>query len=296
MRSVIRELRCERVGRGVLIDPVSVLRLFQRPKSPVTRFLDGRVGYAVGDIHGRSDLLADMIALLEKRSIDDARLAGPPIVIFLGDYVDRGHDSAGVVGMLAVGKPRHCECRYLRGNHEQSLMAFLENPMANRGWLLQGGAETVMSYGVRPPPFNGSAEAWRQAADELRARMPAAHLEFLNGLERYIELGDYAFVHAGVDDTRSLADQPDEALYWSRDSFLSSKRSFSHRVVHGHTPVDRPYADARRIAVDTGAYASGTLTAARFEGEALTFLSVRRPNVTVSTPSRTVLADQVDWG
>lgn len=292
----MRELRCECFGSGVLIFFVSVLRLFQRSKSPVARFLDGRVGYAVGDIHGRSDLLADMIALLEKRSIDDARLAGPPIVIFLGDYIDRGHDSAGVVGMLAAGRPRHCECRYLRGNHEQSLMAFLDNPMANRGWLLQGGAETVMSYGVRPPPFNGPAEAWQQAANDLRARMPTAHFEFLSGLERYIELGDYAFVHAGVDDTRSLADQSDEALYWSRETFISSKRPFSHRVVHGHTPVDQPYADARRIAVDTGAYASGTLTAARFEGEALTFLSVRRPNVTVSTPSRTVLADQVDWG
>lgn len=275
---------------------MSVLRLFQRSKSTVARFLDGRVGYAVGDIHGRSDLLADMIALLEARSIDDARLAGPPIVVFLGDYVDRGHDSAGVLGMLAAGRPRHCECRYLRGNHEQSLMAFLENPMAHRGWLLQGGAETVMSYGVRPPPFNAPAQAWQDAADALHARMPQAHLDFLNGLERYVELGDYAFVHAGVDDTRALADQSDEALYWSRDAFIASKRPFSHRIVHGHTPVDQPYADARRIAVDTGAYASGTLTAARFEGEAVTFLPVRRPNVTVSTPSRTVLADQVDWG
>lgn len=272
-----------------------MLRLFQRSKSTVARFLDGRVGYAVGDIHGRSDLLADMISLLEARSIDDTRLAGPPIVVFLGDYVDRGHDSAGVIGMLAAGRPRHCEARYLRGNHEQSLMAFLENPAANRGWVLQGGAETLMSYGVRPPPFDGSKESWQRAADDLRARMPAAHLEFLNGLERFVELGDYAFVHAGVDDTRALADQTDEALYWSRTNFTDSKRPFSHRVVHGHTPVDQPFADARRVAVDTGAYASGALTAARFEGEAVTFLTARRANVTVSTPSRTVLATEVDW-
>lgn len=264
------------------------MRLFQKSKSPVARFLDGRVGYAVGDIHGRSDLLADMITLLEQRSIEDARLAGPPIVIFLGDYIDRGHDSAGVIGMLAAGRPRHCEGRYLRGNHEQSLMAFLDDPMANRGWLLQGGAETVLSYGVRPPAFNGSAQSWRAAADELRQRMPEAHLNFLANLERYVELGDYAFVHAGVDEARSLADQTDEALYWSRDTFIASKRPFSHRVVHGHTPVDQPFADARRIAVDTGAYASGVLTAARFEGDKVSFLSVRRPIVTVSTPSRTV--------
>lgn len=273
-----------------------MLRLFQQAKSPVARFLDGRVGYAVGDIHGRSDLLDDMIALLEKRSLDDTRLAGPPIVVFLGDYVDRGHDSAGVIGMLAAGRPRHCECRYLRGNHEQSMMAFMDNPAGNRGWVLQGGAETLMSYGVRPAPFDAPRERWREVADELRARMPAAHLEFLAGLERFVELGDYAFVHAGVDDTRALADQTDEALYWSRDAFIGSKRPFSHRVVHGHTPVDRPFADTRRIAVDTGAYASGVLTAARFEGETVSFLTVHRPNVTVSTPSRTVLADQVDWG
>ena len=134
------------------------------------------------------------------------------------------------------------------------------------------------------------------AANELRAAMPAAHLDFLASLERYVELGDYAFVHAGVDDTRSLAEQTDEALFWSRSTFMASKRAFSHRVVHGHTPVDQPYADSRRIAVDTGAYASGILSAARFEGDAVTFLSVRRPNVTVSTPSRTVLAHEVDWG
>lgn len=236
-----------------------------------------------------------MIALIEARSIDDTRLAGPPIVVFLGDYVDRGHDSAGVIGMLAAGRPRHCECRYLRGNHEQLFMAFLENPTAHRGWVLQGGAETLMSYGVRPPPFDGTRENWQRAADDLRARLPAAHLEFLEGLERYVELGDYAFVHAGVDESRSLAEQTDEALYWSRSAFTESKRPFSHRVVHGHTPVDVPFADARRVAVDTGAYASGALTAARFEGEAVTFLTARRSNVTVSTPSRTVLADEVNW-
>ncbi len=254
------------------------------------------MGYAVGDIHGRSDLLADMIAMLEARSIDDTRLAGPPVVVFLGDYVDRGHDSAGVLGILAAGRPRHCECRYLRGNHEQAMLAFLENPMANRGWVLQGGAETMISYGVRPPAFDGAREDWQRGAADLRAALPSAHLDFLASLERYVELGDYAFVHAGVDDTRALADQTDEALFWSRAAFMASKRAFSHRVVHGHTPVDQPYADSRRIAVDTGAYASGILSAARFEGEAVTFVSVRRPNVTVSTPSRTVLAHEVDWG
>jgi serine/threonine protein phosphatase 1 len=272
-----------------------MLRLFKSAPSPVARFLDGRVGYAVGDIHGRSDLLADMVALLEMRSIDDTRLGGPPIVIFLGDYVDRGPDSAGVLEQLAAGGPRHCECRYLRGNHEQSLMAFLDDPKANRGWMLQGGAETLMSYGVQPPPFTAPEQVWRDTAALMRQRMPSAHLEFLGKLERYVEIGDYAFVHAGVDLSLPLADQPDEALYWAREAFIASKKPFSHRVVHGHTPVDEPYADARRIAVDTGAYASGILTAARFEGEAVTFHSVRRANPNVSAPLQPLAAAEVAW-
>ncbi|MGD9979769.1 MAG: metallophosphoesterase family protein [Hyphomonadaceae bacterium] len=273
-----------------------MLRLFNRPVSPVARFLDGRVGYAVGDIHGRADLLADMLRLLEARSIDDTRLAGPPIVIFLGDYVDRGHDSAGVLDLLTGGRPQHCEARFLRGNHEQSLMAFLDDPAANRGWLMQGGAETLLSYGVQPPPFNGSRSDWLDAARDLYARMPAAHLSFLNGLERYVELGDYAFVHAGVDAARPLEDQTDEALYWSREAFLASKRGFSHRIVHGHTPVDEPYADQRRIAIDTGAYASGTLTAARFEGGAVTFHPVHRPHAAPApVQKRAPAAADVAW-
>jgi serine/threonine protein phosphatase 1 len=96
-------------------------------------------------------------------------------------------------------------------------------------------------------------------------------------VERYVVLGDYAFVHAGVDAARPLGEQTDQDLYWSRAAFIASKRPFSHRVVHGHTPVDEPYADGRRIAVDTGAYATGTLTAARFEGGAVTFEAVHRP-------------------
>ena len=272
-----------------------MLRLFKSASAPVARFLDGRVGYAVGDVHGRADLLADMIALLEERSLDDTRLGGPPIVIFLGDYVDRGPESAGVIAQLVEGGPRFCECHFLRGNHEQSLVAFLHDPKGNRGWMLQGGAETLMSYGVQPPPFTAPEATWNEAAAELRNRMPATHLAFLSGLERYVEFGDYAFVHAGVDASRPLLDQPDEALYWSREAFIASKKPFSHRVVHGHTPVDKPYADVRRIAVDTGAFASGVLTAVRLEGETVSFVSVRRPVAATTSPLRPLAAAEVNW-
>ncbi|MGQ0533368.1 MAG: metallophosphoesterase family protein [Caulobacteraceae bacterium] len=271
-----------------------MLRLFKHQVSPGARFLDGRVGYAVGDIHGRADLLADMVRLLEDLSVDDTRLGGPPIVTFLGDYVDRGHESAGVIELLSSGRPRHLDCRFLRGNHEQSLMAFLDNPAGNRGWVLQGGAETLLSYGVHPPPFNGDKTDWLDAARDLRARMPAAHLDFLHNLERYVALGDYAFVHAGVDPARALEDQTDEALYWSREAFITSKRVFSHRVVHGHTPVDEPYADQRRIAIDTGAYASGVLTAARFEGPAVAFLQVDHGHAQPAA-QRPLIATNLAW-
>lgn len=253
---------------------MKLLRMFERAR-PAARFAEGRVGFAVGDIHGRADLLSEMLRMLEARVASEQREAGPPVVIFLGDFVDRGPQSAAVIDLLLAGRPQGYEARFLKGNHEQSMLAFLEAPLENRAWLLQGGSETLTSYGVQPPSLlNASDEDWAAAAAALRARLPAAHLDFLNSLERYVALGDYAFVHAGVDPSRTLEQQTDEDLFWSRAAFIASKRSFSHRVVHGHTPVDRPYADHRRIAIDTGAYASGTLTAARFEGERVEFISV----------------------
>lgn len=254
---------------------MNLLRMFERQSPPAARFPDGRVGYAVGDIHGRADLLTQLLDMLEARAAADTREAGPPVVIFLGDYVDRGSASAGVIDLLLTTRPVGFERRFLKGNHEQSMLAFMEAPNANRAWLMQGGVETLLSYGVKPPnPVGTSDDEWQAAGDALRAAVPPAHVEFLNSLERFIAFGDYAFVHAGIDPARSLEDQTDEDLFWARDRFIASKRRFSHRVVHGHTPVDRPYMDERRIAVDTGAYASGTLTAARFEGGEVSFHAV----------------------
>lgn len=260
--------------------------MFERAAPPAARFPDGRVGFAVGDIHGRADLLGEMLASLEQRAAAERREGGEPIAIFLGDYVDRGPNSRDVIDLLLQGRPhgyrRHC----LKGNHEQSMLQFLETPLENRAWILQGGAETLVSYGVQPPPPVGTQdEDWVAVAEMLRARVPPAHLDFLHRLERYVVYGDYAFVHAGVDAGRSLEAQTDDDLYWSRDRFIASKRRFSHRVVHGHTPVDQPYIDQRRIAVDTGAYASGKLTAARFEGEDVSFLSVSEADLAARAPA-----------
>lgn len=254
---------------------MNLMRLFNWAPPPPARFLDGRVGFAVGDIHGRADLLREMFDLLEARSSEEARPGGEPILVFLGDYVDRGPDSRGVVDLLLSGRPRGYARRFLRGNHEQSMMAFMEAPLSNRAWVLQGGAETLVSYGIAPPPPLGANDQdWIEAAAQLAARLPPDHLEFLTNLERYVALGGYAFVHAGIDAGRPLEKQTDQDLYWSRARFLASQRRFSHRVVHGHTPSDKPYADWRRVGVDTGAYVSGTLTVARLEGAEVTFLAV----------------------
>jgi serine/threonine protein phosphatase 1 len=254
---------------------MSLLRMFERAPPPAARFPEGRVGFAVGDIHGRADLLGEMFKLLEERAEAERREGGPPILVFLGDYVDRGPRSAEVLDMMLSGRPHGYERHCLRGNHEQSMLLFMNAPLENRAWVLQGGAETLVSYGVQPPPpVAAQDDDWIAVGAALKMAVPQPHLDFLNGLERYVVLGDYAFVHAGVDAGRPLEEQTDDDLYWSRDRFIASKRRFSHRVVHGHTPVDRPFADHRRVAVDTGAYASGTLTAARFEGADLAFYSV----------------------
>lgn len=237
----------------------------------IARFAEGRVGYAVGDIHGRADLLTKLLARLEEepRTGDEA-----PIVIFLGDYVDRGPDSAGVLDLLMTPRPRGFERRFLLGNHEAAMLAFMEEPARYRDWLKHGGVQTLLSYGVRPPPLAGPSEALAGAAHDLKARMPAAHREFLSRLDRYVTYGDYAFVHAGVDPAKPLDAQSDQDLLWIREKFIDSKRAASHVIVHGHTPIDQPHRDHRRIGVDTGAYATGRLTAVKLHGEDAAFIQV----------------------
>lgn len=252
-------------------------RLFQKAKpagSPSAKFPEGRVGFAVGDVHGRADLLVSMMELLEGRAGPDTRDGQAPVVVFLGDYVDRGPQSAAVLDLLKQ-RPAGFERRFLMGNHEQAMLAFMRDPIENRAWLMHGGTETLLAYGIQPPPTLGAEDAQIiEVGARLKEKLPGEHLAFLEGLERYAEYGDYAFVHAGLDPAKPLAEQTDADLFWIRQRFIGDRRPLSHRVVHGHTPVENPHADRRRIAIDTGAYASGVLTAARFEGETVSFLSV----------------------
>ncbi|ACG79488.1 diadenosine tetraphosphatase [Phenylobacterium zucineum HLK1] len=229
---------------------------------------EGELVYAVGDVHGCYD---EMKALLGRIAADyAARARGRrPVLIFLGDYVDRGPQSAKVLEALVWLKRRpDLEVRLLKGNHEQAMLAFLDDPEANRPWLTWGGAETLAAYGVAPPEEAGAAPgAATRARDALLERMPAGHLLLLQRLELMVAVGDYAFVHAGVRPGAPLAQQTEADLLWIRQGFLDAPGPFEKVIVHGHTWLDeRPQMLEHRLGLDTGCYRTGVLTALRIDG------------------------------
>lgn len=232
---------------------------------------DGEVVYAIGDIHGCSDLLSALLARIER---DAAR--GRPVkktLIFLGDYVDRGPDSRGVIEMLRAGLPRGFEARCLKGNHEQLLLDFLDDPARLDAWRSNGGEETLRSYGVDVDGLARRAAPpalWREA---FAAALPASHLRFLQSLALKYVVGDYVFVHAGLRPGVPLDEQAPADLLWIRHAFLDAETPFGKVVVHGHTPERGPVVRPNRIGIDTGAVFSGCLTAMRLENGTRSFLS-----------------------
>lgn len=236
---------------------------FQIHNEPVSYISDtpeapSRPTYAVGDIHGRFDLLE----LLLQKIFDHAN-GEPAEIIFLGDYIDRGPQSCEVIEYLASSAiPDQFDCVFLKGNHEETLLEFLENASLGPSWLEYGGMETLRSYGTRPPTLMTDEEAWDETRLSLRSNIPPSHLSFLEGLQVKVERGGYFFVHAGVNPSKSLAQQSDSDLMWIRSPFLKSSKRHERIIVHGHTPAPTPFSDHRRIGVDTGAYQSGVLTAA----------------------------------
>lgn len=240
--------------------------------------------FAVGDIHGRDDLAALMLERIEVESADLIEAGRQPIAVFLGDYIDRGPQSRAVLERLAHWAPPGVQRHFLRGNHEQSLMLFLEAPGEHRSWLNHGGLETLLSYDVRPPSLGADAERLKIVAEALRAAMAPTHLDFLERLRDHLILGDYLFVHAGVDPRKGVSRQSPRDLLWIRARFLRETALYDYCVVHGHTPAPTPYLDGRRIGVDTGAYATGKLSAARLEGVSVRFLSVEAHPERTSRP------------
>jgi serine/threonine protein phosphatase 1 len=214
--------------------------------------------YAVGDIHGRSDLLDRLHEMI----VADRAKAGAvrPVLVYLGDYVDRGPDSAGVIDRVLGPPPGDFDVVCLIGNHEQMMLDFLAGAGAGLGWLMNGGDATLASYGV---PVAG--EVYRREElvplqQALIQRLPAAHRRFLNGLSHTHREGDYLFVHAGIRPGVPLDQQDAEDLIWIREEFLDSTTDHGAVVVHGHSIRPKVEMRKNRIGLDTGAFASGTLT------------------------------------
>ncbi|HEY4032091.1 MAG TPA: metallophosphoesterase family protein [Caulobacteraceae bacterium] len=235
----------------------------------------GELVYAIGDVHGRYDLLKQLISMI----LDDWKVQGAdrrPLVIFCGDYVDRGPESAAVLEALIWLQQRtDIQACFLKGNHEAGMMRFLDNPPDCAGWLRFGGVETLKSYGVVAPSPEDPSSCFR-ARDLLLQRMPSSHLRFLERLELMLVVGDYAFVHAGVQPGVDLRGQREEDLLWIRQEFLTDEGPFEKIIVHGHSWTDdKPQVLPHRIGIDTGAYATGVLTAVRLDGADVGLLQAR---------------------
>jgi len=225
--------------------------------------------YAIGDIHGRSDLLDRMAAAIS------ADLAANPVdeclTVTLGDYIDRGPDSRGVIERLTKN-PFPTKFTALKGNHELMFETFLRNASFGKQWRKFGGLETLVSYGV-PVGSVMLGNDYKQAAEALKAAVPQAHLEFISGLRTSLSVGQYFLCHAGIRPGVPLERQSAEDLLWIREFFLDSRADFGKIVVHGHTPAEKPEVLANRINVDTGAYMTNRLTCVVLGNEPIRFLS-----------------------
>jgi diadenosine tetraphosphatase ApaH/serine/threonine PP2A family protein phosphatase len=200
-----------------------------------------------------------------------------PLIVFLGDYVDRGMRSRQVIDqIIALAKEGSVEVRSLLGNHEEAMLSFLDSNNSGVGWGRHGGLATLGSYGVTLPRGAGNADDWKRMRAELEAQLPKDHLAFLRDLEKYVVIGDIVFVHAGLRAGVPLADQELRDLLYIRKDFMNTPVDSEKLIVHGHTPGDHVYGAQGRVCLDTGAYATGILTAVRFSGTAPVIIDVGR--------------------
>lgn len=222
---------------------------------------------AIGDIHGRADLLDDLLGRLE------AECPGWPVV-FLGDYVDRGEQSREVLEMLMDFSGEETpEVTCLMGNHERMLLDMLDDPeQATSRWLRNGGLQVLGSFGVAPPPRN-RAEAARlhDTRDALASAMGEDMIAWLRACPLSWRSGNVWAVHAGADPDLPMPQQPEHVLIWGHPAFLSTPRIDGQWVIHGHTIMDRPHALSGRISLDTGAYATNRLSAAAISSDGVSF-------------------------
>ena len=245
----------------------------------------GQRVYAVGDIHGRRDLFEALIAAIEA---DDAA-SGPAdtTVILLGDLVDRGPDSAGVIARAREWQRRR-KVRILAGNHEEMFLTSFDKVETLKHFLRFGGKETVLSYGIDPQAYQVASV--EEVQDMMHAAVPAEDRAYLESFEDMIAIGDYLFVHAGILPGIAFEEQQKRDLRWIRQPFLSHAESFGAVIVHGHTISDEPQDRGNRIGIDTGAYLSGRLTALVLEGSSRRYLEAVDDDGAISAAARELAA------
>jgi serine/threonine protein phosphatase 1 len=251
------------------------LRDFFRPPAPLRlpAVPPGTRYYVIGDIHGRLDLFDAMIAAID---VDSAQAASSETrIVLLGDLVDRGPDSAGVVARTRVWQA-HSNVRVLAGNHEEMFLAAFKKLEALRHFVKHGGRETILSYGLSKKQF--ASLTLEDLFERLPQIVPQSERDYIAAFETMIIAGDYAFVHAGIDPARPLADQKRSDLLWIRDRFLNHEGPLEKVVVHGHTIFDRVMDCGNRIGIDTGAFRSGVLTALVLEGDQRRILQASASN------------------
>ena len=247
----------------------------------------GQRVYAVGDIHGRADLFAPLIMAIEH---DDLRRNYVPepadtTIVLLGDLIDRGPGSAEV---LSLAQAWQCTrtVRILCGNHEEMLLESLTDIDTLRAYLRHGGGETVLSFGIDPDTLQAATH--EQLRVLMARQIPPAVLDFIRGFEEQVMIGDYLFVHAGIRPGVAPAAQLRTDLLWIREPFLSHGGDLGVVVVHGHTIAEEPTIRDHRIGIDTGAYATGVLTALGLEGDRRWLIEARESNAGIATSSRCI--------
>ena len=254
-----------------------MLKLFRSRRKERAPFAGpkGSRAYAVGDIHGRLDLLLQLLERIERD--DAARAPARTYLVFLGDFVDRGPDSKGVIELLAARPPAFATPVFLGGNHEEAFLRVIEGETSVvPGWLMYGGKECAQSYGISPGWLLGAAP--EAIVADVRRHVPRHHVDFLKSLHDTFRFGDYLFVHAGIRPGLAIEAQTPKDLRWIREGFLEDSTDHGLMVVHGHTISEAVDERTNRIGIDTGAYRTGLLTAIGIEGTERWYVEARAPD------------------
>ena len=253
--------------------------LFKRPGSSdhggrdYTSQID-RLTFAIGDIHGRADLFQKM---LDRIRIEAEDLGEVARIVLLGDYIDRGPNSADVLEMIVNLRAKDwCDPVVLLGNHELSLIKFCMDSSVGWAWLEHGGLATLTSYGIPNLGDANNPAQWTELQKRILRMIPQTHLRLLCDAKIFFVAGDYLFVHGGVKPGVPIESQTSETLLWIREEFLKAEKACDFVVVHGHSARETAENLEWRIGVDTGAYASGTLTAVKLRQSDREFVQVSR--------------------